>query len=162
MSMPAAEWGLPKRVFPVWVLGGDNRGDAPLVEIPLLGIVTAGQPIERLEDPRRVRIPAGMVRKYTYALMVRGRSMIGEGIRDGDVIVVEKRETAANGQSVVALINGERVTLKRFFVEPDGIRLQPANPGMAPIRLANEEVQILGIVTGIVRIPRPQPRLSST
>jgi repressor LexA len=92
------------------------------------------------------------VRKNTYALRVRGHSMIDDNIQDGDIIVIEKRESAQNGQSVVAMINGERVTLKRFYVESDGIRLQPANPDMAPIRLKNEEVQILGIVTGVIRM----------
>ena len=72
-------------------------------------------------------------------------------IEDGDIIVVEKRETACNGESVVAMINGETVTLKKFYVERDGIRLQPANPTMEPIYLRNEEVQILGIVTGVIR-----------
>ena len=65
--------------------------------------------------------------------------------------IVEKRETAENGESVVAMINGERVTLKRFYVEADGIRLQPANLAMAPIYLRHEELQILGIVSGVIR-----------
>ena len=72
-------------------------------------------------------------------------------IQDGDIIIVEKRETAENGESVVAMINGERVTLKRFYVEADGIRLQPANPAMEPIYLRHEELQILGIVSGVIR-----------
>ncbi|MDH5182318.1 MAG: peptidase, partial [Gammaproteobacteria bacterium] len=70
-----------------------------------------------------------------------------------DLIVVEKRETASNGESVVAMINGEQVTLKKFYVEANGIRLQPANPDMEPIYLKNEEVQILGIVAGVIRMP---------
>jgi repressor LexA len=77
--------------------------------------------------------------------------MIDDNIQDGDVIVVERRETAENGQTVVAMINGEQVTLKKFYVEKDGIRLQPANPDMEPIILRNEEIQILGIVTGVIR-----------
>ena len=77
--------------------------------------------------------------------------MIDDNIQDGDIIVIEKRETANNGQSVIAMINGETVTLKKFYVERNGIRLQPANPDMAPIYLHNEEVQILGIVTGVIR-----------
>jgi hypothetical protein len=68
-----------------------------------------------------------------------------------DIIIVEKRETAENGESVVAMINGEQVTLKRFYVEADGIRLQPANPAMEPIYLRHEELQILGIVAGVIR-----------
>jgi repressor LexA len=77
--------------------------------------------------------------------------MIDDNILDGDIIIVEKRETAENGQSVVALINNEQVTLKKFYIEHDGIRLQPANPDMEPIRLKNEEVQVLGVVTGVIR-----------
>lgn len=123
-----------------------------MTEIPLLGWVSAGQPVDVVEDSQRVSVPASMVRKNTYALRVRGHSMIDDNIQDGDLIVIEKRESAENGQSVVAMINGERVTLKKFYVESDGIRLQPANPDMAPIRLKNEEVQILGIVTGVIRM----------
>jgi len=92
-----------------------------------------------------------MVRKDTYALKVSGHSMIDDNIQDGDVVIIEKREWAENGQSVVALINGEQVTLKKFYIEADGIRLQPANPEMEPILLKNEEVQVLGVVTGVIR-----------
>ena len=94
-----------------------------------------------------------MVRRNSYALRVRGHSMIDDNIQDGDVIIVERRRTAENGQTVVAMINGDQVTLKRFFIERDGIRLQPANPEMAPIVLRNEEIEILGIVTGVIRRP---------
>ncbi|HEB55434.1 MAG TPA: peptidase, partial [Gammaproteobacteria bacterium] len=97
-------------------------------------------------------VPANMVRKNSYALRVRGHSMVDDNIQDGDIIVVEKRESAANGESVIAMINGETVTLKKFYVEREGIRLQPANPEMAAIYLRNEEVQILGIVTGVIRM----------
>ena len=92
-----------------------------------------------------------MVRKNTYALKVQGHSMIDDNIQDGDVIIVEKQLSAENGQSVVALINNEQVTLKKFYIEADGIRLQPANPDMEPIILKNEEVQVLGIVSGVIR-----------
>ena len=123
-----------------------------LVEVPLLGWISAGQPIDLNESSERVVVPTNMVRKNTYALRVRGHSMVDDNIQDGDIVVIEKRETAHNGQSVVAMINGERVTLKKFYVERDGIRLQPANPEMAPIYLRNEEVQILGVVTGVIRM----------
>jgi len=122
-----------------------------LAEVPLLGWVSAGQPVDICTDESQVTVPLSMVRKNTYALRVRGHSMIDDNIQDGDVIVIEKRETAENGQSVVAMINGEQVTLKKFYIESDGIRLQPANPDMLPIYLHNEEVQILGIVTGVIR-----------
>ncbi|KAA6187899.1 hypothetical protein F2Q65_01320 [Thiohalocapsa marina] len=107
------------------------------------------------EEQATVTVPRHLLRKRvvknSYALRVRGHSMIDDQIQDGDIIIVERRETAANGESVVAMINGERVTLKRFYVEPDGIRLQPANPSMQPIYLRHEELQILGIVAGVIR-----------
>ena len=122
-----------------------------LCELPLLGYVTAGEPVLLSEENETVAVPGSMICTNSYALRVRGHSMIDDNIEDGDIIVIEKRETACNGESVVAMINGETVTLKKFYVERDGIRLQPANPTMEPIYLRNEEVQILGIVTGVIR-----------
>ncbi len=144
---------IPKHQRPTWIEGLDEAESETIemLEIPLLGIITAGQPIERVEQNERVKVPANMVRKNTYALRVTGHSMVDDNIQDGDIIIVEKREWAENGQSVVALINGEQVTLKKFYIEADGIRLQPANPEMEAIRLKNEEVQVLGIVTGVIR-----------
>lgn len=144
---------IPKRQYPTWLNDIETvEIDAvSLVEIPLLGTITAGKPIERVEVHDRIMVPANMVRKNTYALKVQGHSMIDDNIQDGDIIIVEKRESADNGQSVVALINNEQVTLKKFYIEHDGIRLQPANPDMEPIRLKNEEVHVLGVVTGVIR-----------
>ena len=144
---------LPKNKRPTWIEGLDDidSESIEMLEIPLLGMITAGQPIERVEQNERVKVPANMVRKNTYALKVTGHSMIDDNIQDGDVVIIEKREWAENGQSVVALINGEQVTLKKFYIEADGIRLQPANPEMEPILLKNEEVQVLGVVTGVIR-----------
>jgi len=144
---------IPKKDRPVHITGAEEveLSPAAMTEIPLLGWITAGQPVELNEDNQRVSVPANMVRRNTYALKVRGHSMIDDNIQDGDIVIIEKRETAENGQSVVAMINGEQVTLKKFYVERDGIRLQPANPEMEPIYLRNEEVQILGIVTGVIR-----------
>lgn len=144
---------IKKKKRPVWhpSLEAVDVVPAELSDIPLLGYVTAGLPVAINEDQASVAVPRQMVRKNTYALRVRGHSMIDDNIQDGDIIVVEKRESAENGQSVVAMINGEHVTLKKFYVEKDGIRLQPANPAMDPIYLRNEEVQILGIVTGVIR-----------
>ena len=137
----------------VWTPELENMDISPeeLCELPLLGYVTAGEPVLLSEEQETVGVPTSMVRTNSYALRVRGHSMIDDNIQDGDIIVIEKRETACNGESVVAMINGETVTLKKFYVEQDGIRLQPANPEMAPIYLRNEEVQILGIVTGVIR-----------
>jgi len=145
---------IPKKDRPVWTaeLEQVEMVAVALLEVPLLGWISAGQPMDLNETSERVAVPSTMVRKNTYALRVRGHSMVDDGIQDGDIVVIEKRETASNGQSVVAMINGERVTLKKFYVERDGIRLQPANPEMAPIYLRNEEVQILGIVTGVIRM----------
>lgn len=144
---------LPKHQRPVWPAELEDLGmtfDA-LAEIPLLGTVTAGLPIDLCEEQERIAVPSDLVRRNTYALRVRGHSMIDDNIEDGDIIVVEKCESAENGQTVVAMINGEQVTLKKFYVERDGIRLQPANPEMAPIILKNEDIRILGIVTGVIR-----------
>lgn len=137
----------------IWSPELENVDISPeeLFDLPLLGYVTAGQPVLLSEEQESVSVPGSMVRTNSYALRVRGHSMIDDNIQDGDIIVVEKRETACNGESVVAMINGETVTLKKFYVERDGIRLQPANPEMEPICLRNEEVQILGIVTGVIR-----------
>lgn len=137
----------------VWTPDLENLDISPeeLFELPLLGYVTAGEPVLLSEENETVSVPVSMVRTNSYALRVRGHSMIDDNIQDGDVIIIEKRETACNGESVVAMINGETVTLKKFYVERDGIRLQPANPEMEPIYLRNQEVQILGIVTGVIR-----------
>ncbi len=152
--MSSISYLIPKRDRPVWVPDVELMEVtlAQMTDIPLLGWITAGQPVEINEDQQTVAIPANMVRKNSYALKVRGHSMVDDNIEDGDIVVIEKRETAENGQSVVAMINGEKVTLKKFYIERDGIRLQPANAQMKPIYLRNEEVQILGIVTGVIRI----------
>jgi len=140
-----------KRV--VWIPQLENMGFQAenQTELPLLGYVTAGQPVLISEENETVSVPSSMVRKNSYALRVRGHSMIDDNIQDGDVVVIEKRETANNGESVIAMINGETVTLKKFFIEHDGIRLQPANPDMEAIYLRNQDVEILGIVTGVIR-----------
>jgi repressor LexA len=146
---------IPKRQHDVWPAEAELLGmeAVDMVEIPLLGWIAAGQPIDICEHQETVAIPANMMRRNCYALKVKGHSMIDDNIQDGDVIIIEKRETAENGQSVVAMINGEQVTLKKFYVEAKGIRLQPANPEMSPIYLENEDVQILGIVAGVIRLP---------
>ncbi|MBC8519968.1 MAG: repressor LexA [Gammaproteobacteria bacterium] len=145
----------PKGARPLW--SGNFESEEfiaePLVEIPLLGKITAGLPIEAVEDQQMISVPQNMVRKDTYALRVVGESMVEDNIQDGDVIVVERQESAANGQSVVAMINNEEVTLKKLYIEKDGVRLQPANSTMAPIFLRNEDVKILGIVSAVIRIP---------
>lgn len=148
---------IPKRSRPVWDprLEPLDGADEPGVELPLLGRVSAGQPAEAVEDAQTLRVPARLVHRRaagrSFALRVRGRSMTDDEIRDGDIVVVEGRPTAENGETVVALIGGDEVTLKRFYRDLQGIRLQPANPEMEPLRPGPAQVQILGVVSGVVR-----------
>lgn len=122
-------------------------------EIPLLGVVAAGQPIEAILSQEIVSIPPNMLgRGRTFALRVRGDSMIGEHIADGDFVIVESRETAENGQTVVALIDGSDATVKRFYREKNQIRLEAANPHYEPIIIKPpDRVNIQGIVIGLIR-----------
>ncbi|MEW6359802.1 MAG: transcriptional repressor LexA [Planctomycetota bacterium] len=119
-------------------------------EFPLLGYIAAGRPIEAVETPDTLDLSEALVgRKDCYILQVKGNSMIDEQICDGDYVIVEKRKTAHNGETVVALINGEEATLKKFYKEKDRIRLQPANETMEPIYA--KDVQIHGVVVGVMR-----------
>ena len=124
-----------------------------MVEIPLLGWTSAGEPIQIEMDYDTVLVPGTMVKKETFALRVKGSSMVDENIHDGDIVIIERRSTAENGESVVVRINDELVTMKKIYIEKTGVRLQPANPDMAPIIIKNERIEILGIVTGILRQP---------
>ena len=123
------------------------------VDLPLLGSVAAGYPIEAIEERETVSVPHDMLRSgNNYVLRVRGDSMIDEQIRDGDHIVVNSRQTADNGEMVVALINGDSATVKKFYRERDGrIRLQPANATMEPMFFDESEVTIQGIVVAVIR-----------
>jgi len=125
-----------------------------VVELPLLGAVAAGLPIEAIEQQETLSVPPDMVQsgKENFVLRVEGESMIDEQIRDGDYIVVCSQETAEDGQMVVALVGGDSATVKKMYREPDGrIRLQPANPSMAPIIEDASNVQIQGVVVGVIR-----------
>ncbi|QFU00488.1 LexA repressor [Halomonas sp. THAF5a] len=122
-----------------------------LTEIPMLGQVSAGLPIEACPEAGSIRVPTTMVRRNTYALRVRGDSMVDCNIFDGDVIIIERRESAENGETAVVMINDQEVTLKKFYIEKSGVRLQPANERMAPIYLRNDDVQVIGLVMGVVR-----------
>lgn len=128
-----------------------------LVEIPLLGDVSAGMPIEACAESETVCVPSQMVRRNTYALRVRGDSMIDCHIHDGDIIIIEKHESAENGETAVVLINNREVTLKRLYIDHSGVRLQPANDAMPPIYLKNDDVQVLGLVMGVARRPAGVP-----
>ena len=122
------------------------------VEVPLLGRVAAGQPLEISEVPETIRLPESMIgRGETFVLEVKGDSMIDEAIKSGDLVIVEKRETARNGDMVIACIDRDAVTLKRFYQEGERVRLQPSNTMVPPIIVAAQMVTIKGIVIGVMR-----------
>jgi len=124
------------------------------VELPLLGNVAAGVPIEAVRDQETIAVPEEMLARggENYVLRVRGDSMIDEQIRDGDYIIVNARRTAENGEMVVALVNGDSATVKKFYREPDGrVRLQPANPTMPALYYSPADIEIQGIVIGVIR-----------
>ena len=123
------------------------------VELPLLGRVAAGSPIEAIEASETIFVPENMVgRRETYVLQVRGDSMIDEQIRDGDYVIVENRQTADDGEMVIALLDGENVTLKKLYREGGGrVRLQPANARLEPIYVDQDRIRIQGVVIGILR-----------
>ena len=124
------------------------------VTVPLAGYVSAGQPIESIQQNQdMLTIPASLTghRRIDYALQVKGNSMIEDSILDGDFVMIQTRETADNGEVAVALLGGGEVTLKRIYMEKDHIRLQPANREMEPIIIRHEDVRVQGIVIGIWR-----------
>ena len=124
------------------------------VELPLLGTVAAGAPIESLTSGETMAVPDGFLRKNGshYVLRVRGDSMIEEHIRDGDFVVINDRMAADNGEMVIALLDGAAATVKRYYRERDGrIRLQPANETMSPMFVHEDDVRIQGIVVGVLR-----------
>ena len=123
------------------------------VALPLLGFVAAGAPIEAVEVPETIDVPQELVRKQgeSFVLRVRGNSMIDEQIRDGDYIVVESQPDAPDGETVVALIRNQDVTLKKLYRHGRNVRLEPANPDVPPIEVPAEDVQIRGVVRGLIR-----------
>jgi repressor LexA len=124
------------------------------VELPLLGSVAAGMPIEALEANETFTVPDAMVGRggNHYVLRVRGNSMVDEQIRDGDFVVVNERQRADNGEMVIAMLNGNSATVKKYYRERDGrIRLQPANETMQPIYVHENDISIQGIVVGVLR-----------
>ena len=120
--------------------------------VPLLGTVAAGRPIEALPSSEEIPLPESWLgRQRTYALRVQGDSLIEEQIRDGDVIVVEEREVARDGETVIALVDGDSVTVKRYRRAASTIYLEPANTTLSPLVLAEERVRIQGVVIGVLR-----------
>jgi len=129
-----------------------TRGGGRAVELPLLGYVAAGMPIEAVAGTETIAVPEDFAgKKDTYVLRVRGDSMIDEQIRDGDFVIIEDRKIADNGETVVALLRGSDVTLKKFYRENGHVRLQPANPAMTPLVVAADDVQVQGVVIGVMR-----------
>jgi len=118
--------------------------------VSILGRIAAGAPIEAIEAPETLDLNDLVPRdRDVYALRVRGDSMIEDSIRDGDLVLIERRTTARNGETVVAILDGEEATLKRYYRENGRVRLQPANSSMEPILV--DEVEIRGVLIGVVR-----------
>jgi repressor LexA len=123
------------------------------VELPLLGRVAAGSPIEAIDASETIFVPENMIgRQETYVLQVKGDSMIEEQIRDGDYVIVENRRSADDGEMVIALLDGENVTLKKLYREGGGkVRLQPANARLQPMIVDQDRLRIQGVVIGVLR-----------
>jgi repressor LexA len=139
-------WNRSRSVEPI------ERAGAGAVELPLLGVVAAGAPIESVPVEERISVPREMVgRAETFVLRVRGDSMIDEHIQDGDHVVVERRREARNGETVVARIRGSETTLKKFHRRGAKVVLEPANQALRPIEVPAAEVEIEGVVRGLLR-----------
>lgn len=120
--------------------------------LPLLGKIAAGRPIDALPQPEYMKVPDELMSgAHCYVLQVQGESMIEEGIYDGDYVVIEQRDHARNGEIVVALVNKEEATLKRIEQKPGKVILYPANADMTPMSYPAEQVQIQGVLVGLLR-----------
>ncbi len=127
-----------------------NEND-DLLQIPLHGKVAAGNPIEALEGSETIDIPANMIGKGNhFALTVSGESMIEDGILDGDIILIKEKNTAINGETIVATIDNE-ATVKRYYKKSNQIELHPANSSMSPIIVKGGDIQIKGVLVGLYR-----------
>ncbi len=132
----------------------DGGSNTSALELPLLGTVAAGVPIEAIEDRESIAVPETLLRRggQHYVLRVKGNSMIDEQIRDGDYVIVNAQPTAQNGDMVVALVQGEAATVKKFYRESDGrVRLQPANERMPAMFFRSQDIRVQGIVVGVIR-----------
>jgi repressor LexA len=121
------------------------------IVLPVLGRIAAGQPIEAIQNPETISLADFVRSKEVFVLEVRGESMQDEHILDGDYVLVEKTKAAHNGDIVVAIVDKDDATLKRFYREGDNIRLQPSNATMAPIIVPAASVEIQGRVIGVLR-----------
>lgn len=131
-----------------------KRIDAPAAQVlPLYGYIAAGRPIEAVSASENLTVPEDLLRGRGphYALRVQGESMIDEHIADGDYVVIDAREEAADGETVVALVDEESVTLKKLYREGSRVRLQPANASVAPIVLEGSRVRVQGVVVAVMR-----------
>ncbi len=165
LSSPATIHQHIKTLCEKGIINTGDRGEARSIELvetepmsplaimlPLAGLITAGEPIEAVEQNEAMAVPADFVVDPTnsYILKVKGRSMIEDGIFDGDYVIVERNPSPKNGDIVVALLDNAYATLKRFYREPDHIRLQPANSTMSPI-IIRGDINIQGIVRAVMR-----------
>jgi repressor LexA len=132
-------------------LSGDiDFPDERPTRLPLVGMIAAGMPIQAFEQQEAVDLEHLFSSRHgVFVLKVRGDSMIGDQICDGDYVIVERREPARDGETVVALVEGEEATLKRYYRTPRGIRLEAANPAYEPI--ITQDVEIQGVVAGVIR-----------
>ncbi|MGA7875861.1 MAG: transcriptional repressor LexA [Desulfoferrobacter sp.] len=138
-------WGNQKRALDLLPL---RTGAA---SIPFLGVVAAGTPIEAIEVPESIEVPENLLGSgNNFALQVRGDSMIDEGIREGDILIITKQPHAENGQTIVALVRGE-ATVKKFYPHGEEVELRPANSQMEPFRVPANDVEIVGTVVGLLR-----------
>lgn len=133
-------------------LTGAHRVSADAEQVPLLGVIAAGRPIEAVLDHETMAVPSDMLgRDETYVLKVRGDSMQEDHVLDGDYVIVERRNRADNGEMVVALLRDGEATLKRFYSEGAKVRLEPANPAYEAMYFDKRDVQVQGVVIGILR-----------
>lgn len=129
----------------------NSNQDVSSIDIPLHGNVAAGNPIEAIEGTEMITVPASMIAQGNhFALNVKGESMIEDGIFDGDIIIVKERNTASNGETIVATVDNE-ATVKRYYKKSNCIELHPANSSMKPIIVKDGDFQIKGILVGLYR-----------
>ncbi|MBI4435495.1 transcriptional repressor LexA [Candidatus Uhrbacteria bacterium] len=167
LSSPATVHGHVQALIEKGLITAGDEGEARSIELvqdmptgssimlPLMGLITAGEPIEAVEDREAMAVPANFVLdgENSYVLRVKGRSMIEDGILDGDFVVIERNPSPRNGEVVVALLDNAFATLKRFYRERNRIRLQPANNAMDPIFV--QDCIIQGVVRAVIRKFQP-------
>jgi repressor LexA len=140
------QWNRSRAIEVVGLMDGKAR------RLPLLGRVAAGQPIEAVSSPESIVVPEDMIgRGPAYVLQVKGDSLRDAAIADGDYVVVEQREQPRDGETVVALVDGDSVTLKRYHRQGDMVRLEPANAAHETLVLPPERVRVQGVVVGVMR-----------